>query len=275
MVLADGVNYTAVRKDIEALLEDNEDMGPTIVRLAWHASGTYSKADGSGGSDGATMRFHPECAHAANAGLDKARNFLESVKAKHPSISYADLWTLAGVVAIEAMGGPSIGWRSGRSDAPSGDHCTPDGRLPDADKGTRGSTIQHVRDIFYRMGFNDREIVALIGAHAVGRCHADASGYDGPWTFAPTTFSNEFYRLLIEERWTLRKWNGPEQYQDPSGSIMMLPADMAFVWDPEFRKYVELYARDEETFFKDFAAAFQKLEELGCDFSGSYYSYKG
>lgn len=50
------------------------------------------------------------------------------------------------------------------------------GRLPDADKGTIGGTIQHIRDIFGRMGFNDREMVALIGAHAVGRCHTEASG---------------------------------------------------------------------------------------------------
>lgn len=50
------------------------------------------------------------------------------------------------------------------------------GRLPNADMGTIGGTIQHVRDIFGRMGFTDREIVALIGAHAVGRCHENASG---------------------------------------------------------------------------------------------------
>lgn len=50
------------------------------------------------------------------------------------------------------------------------------GRLPNADMGTIGGTIQHVRDIFGRMGFSDREMVALIGAHAVGRCHTEASG---------------------------------------------------------------------------------------------------
>lgn len=50
------------------------------------------------------------------------------------------------------------------------------GRLPNADMGSVGKTIQHVRDVFYRMGFNDREIVSLLGAHAVGRCHTEASG---------------------------------------------------------------------------------------------------
>ena len=46
-------------------------------------------------------------------------------------------------------------------------------------------------------GFNDAEIVALLGAHALGRCHPDRSGFDGPWTRAETTFSNEFFRLLV------------------------------------------------------------------------------
>jgi hypothetical protein len=67
-------------------------------------------------------------------------------------------------------------------------------RLPDADKGAPCTNVAHIRSIFGRMGFNDREMVALIGAHAIGRCHTDASGYWGPWTRAETTFSNEFYR---------------------------------------------------------------------------------
>lgn len=68
------------------------------------------------------------------------------------------------------------------------------------------------------MGFNDREIVALLGAHALGRCHTDASGYWGPWTFAENTMSNEYFRLLVEERWSPKlthngnPWDGPDQY---------------------------------------------------------------
>jgi catalase (peroxidase I) len=123
-----------------------------------------------------------------------------------------------------------------------------------------------VRSIFYRMGFNDREIVALIGAHSLGRCHADRSGYVGPWTRAPTTFSNEYFRLLIEEKWTEKKWNGPKQYENAAKDLMMTPSDLAFVQDPEFRKYVELYAKDEKVFYKDFAAAWLKLIEFGVPF---------
>ena len=97
------------------------------------------------------MRFDPEAGHGANAGLGIARGLLEPVKKMFPWISYADLYTLAGVVAIEEMGGPTIAWSPGRSDAASVDACTPDGRLPDATQGA-----PHLRNIFYRMGFDDR-----------------------------------------------------------------------------------------------------------------------
>ena len=103
----------------------------------------------------------------ANAGLDLPRKVLESVKEKHPEISYADLYTLAGVVAVEEAGGPKIPFRLGRTDADSGETSPKECGLPDADKGSFKNTTQHVRDVFYRMGFSDREIVALLGAHAV------------------------------------------------------------------------------------------------------------
>lgn len=111
------------------------------------------------------------------------------------------------------MGGPKVAWRAGRRDAADGGACTPDGRLPDADKGSIGATVRHVRAIFSRMGFNDREIVALIGAHALGRCYTDRSGYKGPWTFSPTTFSNSYFQLLVDEKWVLKQWDGPDQFE--------------------------------------------------------------
>lgn len=198
-----------VKKSIAALIEDDMErrgdgtsLTGTFVRLAWHCAGTYSKTDGSGGSNGARMRFSPEADWGANAGLDLPRKLLESVKEKHPEISYADLYTLAGVVAVEEAGGPKIPFRLGRTDAESGADSPKECGLPDADKGSFKNTTQHVRDVFYRMGFTDREIVALLGAHALGRCHTDRSGYWGPWTFAENTFSNEYFRLLIEERWS-------------------------------------------------------------------------
>ncbi|KAL4451356.1 hypothetical protein ABPG77_009428 [Micractinium sp. CCAP 211/92] len=258
-------DYNAVRAAIEDLLETNPDYddgsyGPVLVRLAWHTSGTYDKATNTGGSNGATMRFEPESNWGANAGLAVARDLLEPVKQKYPWIS--DLWTLAGAVAIEAMGGPAIPWRPGRSDfAPAQFVALPDGRLPDGDKDAK-----HIRDIFGRMGFNDQEMVALIGAHSLGRCHADRSGFDGPWTNAPTTFSNLYFKELTENKWHKKKWNGPLQYEDKSGQLMMLNTDMWLLWDKKFKPYVQQYAKDEEAFFRDFAAAFSKLLELGVPF---------
>ena len=76
------------------------------------------------------------------------------------------------------MSGPKIAWKRGRSDSQEPTKV-PDGRLPSADKGTSNGTASHIRDVFGRMGFNDKEIVALSGAHSLGRCHIAASGYWG------------------------------------------------------------------------------------------------
>ena len=65
-----------------------------------------------------------------------------------------------------------------------------------APAGSDPSDAQHLRDVFYRMGFDDRAIVALSGAHALGRCHTTASGYDGPWSPTPRIFNNAYYTLL-------------------------------------------------------------------------------
>jgi len=259
-------DYQDVYNDIAAILEEDPDYddgsyAPILVRLGWHASGTWDKESKTGGSNGATMRFGPEGGHGANAGLPVARDLMEKIKQKHPWITYSDLWTLAAVTAIQEIGGPNIPWRPGRTDKDI-TACTPDGRLPDASKEQK-----HIRDIFYRMGFNDQEIVALLGAHAIGRCHPDRSGYEGPWTFSPTFFTNAFYQLLLEEKWINKKWKGPNQFIDKkSGGLMMLPTDMALVKDKEFRKHVERYAKDEKVFFDEFSDAFAKLLELGVPF---------
>lgn len=122
-----------------------------------------------------------------------------AVVEQFPWITYSDLWTLAGVCAIQEMHGPVIPWRPGRTDRDVS-MCTPDGRLPDGAK-----EQSHLRAIFGRMGFDDREIVALSGAHAIGRCHTDRSGFDGPWSFSPTVLTNDYYRLLLNEKWNFRK----------------------------------------------------------------------
>mmetsp|Transcript_6715 Transcript_6715/g.22054 ORF Transcript_6715/g.22054 Transcript_6715/m.22054 type:complete len:316 (+) Transcript_6715:21-968(+) len=259
-------DYAGAKAALAAMITADPDIGPTMVRLAWHSSGTYDKMSKTGGSGGGTIRFKEELAHGGNAGLDKMVAKLEPLHAQFGGISYADLYTLAGATAIEAAGGPTVGWRAGRVDAL--DPSTVKGpdvvTVPDADKGSPAKTLSHLRmDIFYRMGFDDREIVALSGAHALGRCHPDASGYSGPWTPTPTVLTNGYYALLLSLPWTLKEWDGPMQFEDPSGKLMMLPSDIALIQDKKMRQYVQMYAKDKELFFKDFAAAFQKLEELG------------
>ncbi|KAK8202971.1 cytochrome c peroxidase mitochondrial precursor [Phyllosticta capitalensis] len=255
--------YDAVAKALEEHDDyDDGSYGPVVLRLAWHASGTYDKETGTGGSNGATMRFAPESDHGANAGLKAARDFLEPIKQQFPWISYSDLWTLAGVAAVQEMQGPKIPWRPGRSDRDMS-ACTPDGRLPDGAKDQN-----HLRAIFGRMGWNDQEIVALSGAHALGRCHSDRSGFDGPWTFSPTTLTNDYYRLLLDEKWQWRKWNGPKQFEDvKTKSLMMLPTDMALIQDKKMKPWVEKYAKDQDLWFKDFSNCVMRLFELGVPFA--------
>jgi len=280
-------DWKQLREDIAELIDDDtivnpstDDgvqggggyVGPMLLRLAWHCSGTWCQSALNGGSDGATMRFAPECNHGGNAGLGIARDLLEPIKKRHPNVSYADLYILAGVVAVEEMGGPKVPFRWGRTDAPApacpekDKRFSPDGRLPDGDKGA-----QHIRDIFYRMGFDDQGIVALGGAHAVGRCHTDRSGFWGPWTRAEATFSNELFRLLFEEEWTEKKthngeeWKGPLQFENKEGDLMMLATDLALRDDAKFRVHSERYMKDSALFFADFAKYYQQLNELGCE----------
>ncbi|KAH8588983.1 heme peroxidase [Bisporella sp. PMI_857] len=260
-------DFDTVRKDIVELLHqpeyDDGSAGPVLVRLAWHSCGTYDAETDTGGSNGAGMRYEQEGGDPANAGLQHARVFLEPVKEKHSWITYSDLWTLAGVVAIKEMGGPDIPWRGGRTDYVDDSKLPPQGRLPDAAQGS-----DHIRFIFYRMGFNDQEIVALSGAHNLGRCHSDRSGFEGAWVNNPTRFSNQYFRLLLSLQWSKKTLpNGVEQFTnydaDSETELMMLPTDIALRNDSEFLPYVELYAKDKDQFFEDFAKVFEKLSELG------------
>ncbi len=91
----------------------------------------------------------------------------------------------------------------------------------------------------------------------------DVVYFNPAWTYTPERFSNQYYKLLLSVKWELKKWDGPEQYVDPQNELMMLPTDMVLIKDPNFKKYVELYAKDKNAFFGDFAAAFSKLLELG------------
>ncbi|XP_052166769.1 probable L-ascorbate peroxidase 4, peroxisomal [Oryza glaberrima] len=228
------------RRDLRALIA-SKGCAPIMLRLAWHDAGTYDAKTKTGGANG-SIRHEEEYTHGSNAGLKIAIDLLEPIKRKHPNITYADLYQLAGVVAIEVTGGPTVDFVPGRRDSSV---CPREGRLPDAKKGA-----PHLRDIFYQMGLTDKDIVAraLSGGHTLGKAHPERSGFDGAWTKEPLKFDNSYFLELLREE---------------SEGLLKLPTDRALLEDPEFRRFVDHYAKDEDAFFKDYAESHKKLSELG------------
>lgn len=259
----------------EKLRDDDEfddyiGYGPNLVRLSWHVSGTYDKNDNSGGSFGGTYRFKKETNDPSNMGLQNSAEFLEPIAKAFPWISHGDLYTLAGVTALQEMQGPKIPWRPGRVDADEKD--TPEnGRLPDATQGA-----DYVRHYFGRFGFTDQEIVALLGAHCLGKTHLKNSGFEGPWGAATNTFTNEFFVNLLNEHWKLEKNEAGNKQYDSDKGYMMLPTDYGLVQDDKFKQLVKKYATDQDAFFEDFKNAYVKLLENGIDFEklGKPYVFK-
>ncbi|KVI04093.1 L-ascorbate peroxidase 3-like [Cynara cardunculus var. scolymus] len=226
------------RRELRAFISSKK-CAPIMLRLAWHDAGTYDATTKTGGPNG-SIRNEEEFSHGSNNGLKIAIDFCEEIKSKHPRITYADLYQLAGVVAVEVTGGPTVDFVPGRKDS----RISPkEGRLPNANKG-----VPHLRDIFYRMGLSDKDIVALSGGHTLGKAHADRSGFDGPWTREPLKFDNSYFVELLKGE---------------SEGLLKLPTDVALLEDPGFRHYVDLYAKDEDAFFADYAVSHKKLSELG------------
>ncbi len=214
------LDVAALKRDLTALMTDSQDWWPAdwghygglMIRLAWHAAGTYREADGRGGANTGNQRFAPLNSWPDNGNLDKARRLLWPVKRKYGNrISWADLIVLAGNVAYESMGLKTFGFGFGREDiwhperdvywgaekewlAPS------DGRYADLanpatmenplaavqmgliyvnPEGVNGKpdpirTAAQMRETFARMGMDDEETVALTaGGHTVGKTHGN------------------------------------------------------------------------------------------------------
>jgi catalase-peroxidase len=214
------LDFEALKKDMHLLMEDSQDWWPAdwghygglMIRLSWHAAGTYRLSDGRGGGGTGNQRFAPLNSWPDNVNLDKARRLLWPIKKKYGNrISWADLLVLAGTIAYESMGLKTFGFGFGRPDiwqpeediywgaekewlAPSDSRY---GDLDDAEtmenplaavqmgliyvnpEGVNGKpdplkTAAHVRVTFARMAMNDEETVALTaGGHTVGKCHGN------------------------------------------------------------------------------------------------------
>ncbi|CAI5528950.1 unnamed protein product [Closterium sp. Naga37s-1] len=263
---ADVAQLRGAREAIKDIIT-SKSCNPILIRLGWHDAGTFDKSVGEwpkqGGANG-SIRFRPEIDHGANKGLAGAIALLQPVKDAFPAVSWADLFQLASATAVEFAGGPVIPMRYGRVDSTGPEDCTPEGNLPDAGP---PSPAEHLRKVFYRMGLNDQEIVALSGAHTLGRAYADRSGWgkestkytkDGPgrpggssWTVQWLKFDNSYFKDVKAK-------------QDED--LLVLPTDAVLFEDPGFKVYAEKYAADQAAFFKEYAAAHKALSELGAKF---------
>lgn len=261
------------RNDLAALVK-SKFCNPILVRLAWHDAGTYNKDISEwpqcGGANG-SIRFKPEIDHAANAGLANALKLLEPIKEKYPEVSYADIFQMASAVAIEVAGGPKIPVRYGRMDASGPEDSPPEGNLPAAaapfPDGSK-SPGDHLRRIFYRMGLDDKDIVALSGAHTLGRAYPNRSGFgkaegtkytkDGPGTKGGSSWTPEWLKFdnsYFVECKAMR-----------DEDLLVLPTDAALFEDEGFRPYAEKYAEDQNVFFSDYSESHVKLSEAGAKF---------
>lgn len=220
------LDLNEVKADIEHVLTDSQDWwpadyghyGPFMIRMAWHAAGTYRSADGRGGANTGNQRFAPLNSWPDNGNLDKARRLLWPVKQKYGNkLSWADLYILAGNVAIESMGLKTFGFGGGREDiwepeedvywgsetewldnkrysGDSGDceleaplaavqmgliYVNPEGPNGKPDPVASGNDV---RETFARMAMNDYETVALTaGGHTFGKAHgAGDAAHVGP-----------------------------------------------------------------------------------------------
>ncbi len=216
------LDVDALKRDLRALMTDSQDWWPAdwghygglMIRMAWHAAGTYRIADGRGGAGTGNQRFAPLNSWPDNANLDKARRLLWPIKKKYGNkLSWADLIVLAGNVAYESMGLKTFGFGFGREDIwhPENDiywgsekeWLAPTGSANSRYSGERDlenplaavmmgliyvnpegvdgkpdplKTARDVRVTFARMAMNDEETVALTaGGHTVGKCHGNGS----------------------------------------------------------------------------------------------------
>lgn len=219
------LDFEALKKDIKELLHNSQDWwpadwghyGPMMVRVSWHAAGSYRATDGRGGGNTGNQRFAPLNSWPDNVNTDKGRRLLWPIKKKYGNkLSWADLLMFVGTVAYEDMGLKTYGFAFGREDIWHPEKDTywgnekkwlepSDGRYADVTKpdtldnplaavqmgliyvnpeGVNGkpdpmATAAQIRETFARMGMDDEETAALtVGGHTVGKCHGNGRAED-------------------------------------------------------------------------------------------------
>jgi len=251
-----------LRRTIQTKLDSDPGYPGYFIRLAWHCAGTYRVSDGRGGCDGARIRFSPEKDWADNNNLDKAIVILQEIK-DQTKLSWGDLIVLTGNTAIESKGaGPEIKFCGGRVDEPDGSDSIAideDIQMIYVDAGK--ASAQDIREAFEIMDMNDRETIALIGGgHAFGRCHRGTSGFEGPWTTTPTTYSNQYYSNLLNLQWEKQDLgDGLHQFHNAGAGLMMLQADISLRSDESYLAILDEYLANPDVSKDEFGKAWYKL----------------
>ncbi|CAG8561121.1 12571_t:CDS:2, partial [Funneliformis mosseae] len=152
-----------------------------------------------------------------------------------------DLWSLAGVIAVEVLGGPKIPWKFGRKDAKDG--INREQHIPGISSGPDG-----IHTDFGPLGLTERDIVALIGAHTVGRSHQKFENGEGKWTEQNNRFTNQFYVNLEKTSNKLASVNlaSKNSFSQGSPDMIMLASDLALFRDPKFKEIAKEYARNQK-----------------------------
>ncbi|CAE7313245.1 APX3 [Symbiodinium sp. CCMP2592] len=248
-------------------------LAPSLLRLAFHDAATRRQGDSRRQGPNGSIRFElmrdENYGPSMAAALAAVENIVQRCR-----VSWADAIAVSGAAVVEAMGGPVISVETGRSDAtePDADKRLPDGTL------TSGA----IRDYFRQLGMSDAELVALLGAHTVGRwtslldVRPDCLDKEGrafwtcsreqgrrlPFTESPAAFNNEYFRevLLWEQRQKMPK--PKTRYKEraeseKSSPLNLLPSDIGMLFDPGLHSQVEKFAADEAAFFAAFASAYR------------------
>ncbi|KAK9866545.1 hypothetical protein WJX84_008214 [Apatococcus fuscideae] len=194
-----------------------------------------------GGANG-SIRNEKELRHPGNEGLKAAVEALGGIKESHPSLTYADLYQLAGIVALETSGGPVVPFRAGRRDSAI---SPPEGRIPTLLDASGKPSLEEFKKAARRAGLSHRRLMVLCGAHTLCRWWATDTGappHLDKYYRDDTAFDNGYFRLLL------------------TGKI---PQDSVLLEDPELKMFALEYAKSQALFFQDYGAAHEQLSNLG------------